>query len=441
MELEETLGLGDGEVRRHRTVLVEVWGPNGTHQQFGPLTCPVDIGSARSNQVVLDDEAVSRFHLVVEEQLDSTRIKDLGSRNGTWLQGHRIHEMALDQRVELTVGKSRVILDPAGRPQIEELPADPHFGDLIGHSVAMRRLFGMLLRAARAGTHVLLEGETGTGKELAARALHQMGPNPSGPFVVVDCGAASSTLVDAELFGHEVGAFTGADRERVGALEAADGGTLFLDEIGELPLSLQPKLLRALETGEVKRLGATRHEKVDFRVVSATHRSLRREINEGRFREDLYFRLAVLPLHIPPLRDRMEDLRPLVRTFLARALGLDPGAAQVPEPRADAIAFLERGTWPGNVRELRNTIERAAAFSEVDALSAGDLLPGLRAQHEALRADEVEGMEDAKRRFEHEYLIALLERHQWAVADAAAEARLHPKSLQRLMRRHGIKKP
>jgi transcriptional regulator of acetoin/glycerol metabolism len=266
------------------------------------------IGSHASNDIVLRDPMVSRFHCRLVREDGVWRLRDSGSMNGTKLDGVRVRDADVIEGGVLSVGDC-VIRVRAGAPQKEDaVPMMPSFGALVGTSLPMRRLFGLLDKIAQSDINVLIEGESGTGKELVATEIMQRSARADKAFVVVDCGAISPSLVESELFGHVRGAFTGADRDRMGAFEAADGGTVFLDEIGELPLELQPKLLRALEAREIRRVGETRARRVNVRVISATNRDLEREVNKGRFREDLYFRLAVISARVPSLRERPDDL-------------------------------------------------------------------------------------------------------------------------------------
>src|SRR5262249_4135140 len=277
------------------------------------------IGTHPSNDITLDDPAVSRFHCRLVLDRDRWRVEDSGSLNGTHLQGLQIHSAVLPAEARLAIGNSTIVIQADSKAGEKTLvPMMPSFGSLTGTGRAMRKLFALLEKVAGSEINCFIHGESGTGKELVATEIVQRGIRADKPFVVVDCGAISPTLVESELFGHIRGAFTGADRDRVGAFEAADGGTVFLDEIGDLPLELEPKLLRALEQREIRRVGETRTRKVNVRVISATNRDLEREVNKGSFRGDLYFRIAVITVRVPSLRERPEDLPHLIRAFLAQ---------------------------------------------------------------------------------------------------------------------------
>ena len=314
----------------------------------------VQIGTLKDSDVVLPDDSVSRRHCELTRTPEGWRVKDLGSTNGTTLAGNRIVEAFLAPGSVVGVGETRLRVTPVD----EVLAVDPaltdRFGDLIGGSLAMRQVFGVLEKVATTDVTVLIGGETGTGKELAARAIHEHSKRKNGPFMIVDCAAVAANLIESELFGHEKGAFTGADRLRKGAFEAADGGTVFLDEIGELPLELQPTLLRVLERREVKRLGSNETRTVNVRVVAATHRDLPALVKDGKFREDLYFRLAVVEVRLPPLRERKEDLPLLLGRWIEAHGG---------NVASDSVSLLQTHGWPGNVRELRNVWERARALA------------------------------------------------------------------------------
>ena len=278
----------------------------------------VTAGTLPENDLVLTDPTVSRHHAVVEEKADGYVLRDLNSTNGTFLEGARIREGYLAAGSATRLGETYMIFSPLEeRIETVQNSAD-RFGNLIGPSLSMREIFGILERVAPTDITVLIQGETGTGKELAARAIHDHSRVTEGPFVVFDCGAVASNLIESELFGHEKGAFTDAVKSRQGAFELADGGTLFLDEIGELTPALQPKLLRALDQQEVKRVGADQAVKVNVRVVAATNRDLEKEVKAGRFREDLFYRLSVVTVSLLPLRKHKEDIEPIAEHLLTR---------------------------------------------------------------------------------------------------------------------------
>jgi DNA-binding NtrC family response regulator len=326
------------------------------------------IGSHPSNDLVLRDPTVSRFHCRISREAGGWRVVDTDSKNGTRLDGVRVLVAELEAESLIAVGDSMIRVRPAKHGDARSIPVVQSFGALVGRSVAMQQLYGVLERIAASEIDVLIHGESGTGKELVASELVQRSGRADGPLVVVDCGAISPALVESELFGHIRGAFTGADRDREGAFEAADGGTIFLDEIGELPLELQPKLLRALEAREVRRVGQTKATRVDVRVIAATHRDLEREVNRGIFREDLYYRLAKVSVRVPSLRDRPDDLPLLIESFLTC---LDsPRSAHLFSPAV--IAEMQRHDWPGNVRELKNYVERSIVLDEAPSPSQRD---------------------------------------------------------------------
>ncbi|MBK6687517.1 MAG: sigma 54-dependent Fis family transcriptional regulator [Deltaproteobacteria bacterium] len=419
-----------------RSLELEITQGTEPSRRHGPLTPPIRVGSAEGNEVILTDPTVSRFHLSIEGDPLGLRVVDAGSTNGSFLGAVRIKDAYWPEGTPLRLGQTSLSWRAHGEDQPVELSAEPRLGALLGDSAVMRALFSTLRRLAASPVAVHLQGETGSGKELAARALHEEGPRRAGPLVVFDCGAVAPTLIESELFGHERGAFTGAETAREGALARANGGTLFLDEVGELPLTVQPKLLRALESGRYRTLGGAVEQLTQFRLVSATHRDLRRMVNEGTFREDLYFRLAVVPLKIPPLRERPEDLILLARFFLRQALGV----AEAPPLSEETQRVLTARDWPGNVRELKNAIERAVALGEPEAVESGQLQDALRTLEPLARRGDPTSLplEEAKRRFEREYLVRLLARLPDKVL-AASAAELHPKSLERLIRRHQLK--
>jgi two-component system, NtrC family, response regulator GlrR len=407
----------------------------------GPQVCTVNqravIGSAPSADVVVADATVSKLHADVEPREDGIWIRDLGSRNGTYIEGILVRDGAVPEGGGVRVGSTLLTMQREPEAKDVELWPDDSFGKLIGRSTAMRELFATLARVAPTDSSVLIQGETGTGKELVAGALHERSKRAAGPFVVVDCAALPENLLETELFGHARGAFTGADTAREGAIESADGGTVFLDEIGEVPLSVQPKLLRVLEARTVRRVGETQHRKVDVRFIAATHRNLRAMVNAGAFREDLYFRLSVLPVVVPPLRERVEDIPALVEAFLAVA------GAEWPE--GANLAELTQRPWLGNVRELRTFVERALIFGPKKALTmtggrpAASLAGATGGDTPAMLESPLkEAREVWMDRFEQAYLRQLLERHQRNVAAAAQAAGVHRTYLYRLIVKHGL---
>ena len=399
----------------------------------------IRFGSHESNEVVLNDPKVSRFHCRVIRGRTSWLLTDTGSTNGTRLDGVRVRDADLPSHgaCRLEIGDSRVILREGQTLGGAEALDRANFGDLYGTSIAMRKLFAVLERVAASEANLLIEGESGTGKELATLEVVRRSPRARKPFVVVDCGAISSNLIESELFGHVRGSFTGADRDRIGAFEAADGGTVFLDEIGEMPLDLQPKLLRALEAREIRRIGETKPRKVDVRVIAATNRSLEREVNQGRFREDLYFRLSVVTVRMPPLRERTEDLDILVRAVLENLDALDSSRLFTPEVMANLASY----NWPGNVRELRNYVERTivlqqAAPTRPPPPAASPSTPPAPVDIEIpFRAAKDQVIDE----FERAYLARLIEWAGGNVSKAARKAQLDRMHLHRLIQRYDLK--
>ncbi|HUQ03160.1 MAG TPA: sigma 54-interacting transcriptional regulator [Kofleriaceae bacterium] len=400
----------------------------------------VVIGSDEGTDLTLTDAAVSRFHCEIVVENGRVHVRDLGSRNGTQVGGVVVLDALLHAGAVIEVGRSRVRFDPGTDLVRIPLSAGDRFGVMVGRSTAMRAVFALLERAAASDATVLLTGETGTGKEAAAESIHAASPRRDGPFIVIDCGAIPPNLLEAELFGHEKGAFTGAASARTGAFEAATGGTIFLDEIGELSPDLQPKLLRALERREVKRIGANEHTTVDVRVIAATHRDLRAEVNAKRFRADLYYRLAVVEVTLPPLRERRDDLPLVVDHLLARV---------TPAQRAELTApgflgHLAAHGWPGNVRELRNYLDRCLALGVELApspVTATAVAAGAPAATSGVDASTPlrEAREEATRRFERAYLEDLLRRHGDNLAAAARAASVDRAHLYRLLWKHGLK--
>jgi transcriptional regulator with GAF, ATPase, and Fis domain len=402
------------------------------------------IGKSPDSDLTLSDETVSRMHCEIVREARGYLLRDLDSTNGTLLDGAEIREAFIKPGAILTVGKVELKVRPFSE-RIELLPSDStRFGSVYGKSISMREIFGLLERLAPTDATVLITGETGTGKDILARSVHDASPREKKPFLVVDCGAVVGSLIESELFGHEKGSFTGAAGQRQGAFELANGGTLFLDEIGELPLDLQPKLLRALEQRAFRRVGGSREIRVDIRVIAATKRNLRMEVERGKFREDLFFRLAVVPIEMPPLRERREDIPLLVEALVAT---LSP-EYQVAVPRATMDALVAHD-WPGNVRELRNVLERALYLARATGqreLSLASIpvsgavshspsapLPGFEAG-KSYRDTKAEW----EAIFEQHYVKWLLERNDGNISAAAREADMDRKYLHKLAKKHNL---
>ncbi|MCC7384883.1 MAG: sigma 54-dependent Fis family transcriptional regulator [Deltaproteobacteria bacterium] len=396
----------------------------------------IRIGRGEPNDLALDDDLASRLHAEISVLADGFRILDLGSRNGTFIDRHRVVDAFLSPGDRIRIGDSVLVFEAADGTVALPLAPGTRFGRLQAESVAMRRVLEVLGRAAATDVTLLIHGETGTGKEESARALHAASARAAGPFVVLDCGSVPATLLASELFGHEKGAFTGAVGLRKGAFERAHGGTLFLDELGELALDLQPQLLRVLERREVQRLGGEIVIPVDVRLVAATNRDLRRDVNAGRFRSDLYFRLAVVELTLPPLRERLADLPILIASILSDLEA--KGSVKVPPLSSFDLETLAKHYWPGNVRELRNVIERSVL------LGAGLDLPDVAGAVDTQAADEVSLLpyREAKAalvdRFERRYVEALLKRSEGNISKAAREAKMDRSYLLELIKKHGL---
>ena len=397
------------------------------------------IGTHPSSNFCLTDRTMSRFHCEIELGEGRALVRDLGSRNGTRVDGVMVKEAYLRKGALIALGRNVISFELADDRVSIPLYQEERFGLLCGRSPTMRAAFAKLARAAESDITVLLRGETGTGKDQAAESLHRLGPRRDKPFVVVDCGSLAGNLLETELFGHAKGAFTGADRARVGAAESAHKGTLFLDEIGELDIELQPKLLRLLERREVQRVGETRPVAVDVRVIAATSRNLRVEVNAGRFRSDLYYRLAVMEVALPSLRERFEDLSLLVDSLLERS-GVAPASA--PALRTpEFVARLARHDWPGNVRELRNYVESCLALADqapppgVDADQAGGRGAPVVDPSQPFRAARDRWL----RWFERRYLEELLRQQGDNVSAAARAAGVDREYFHRLLRRVGLR--
>jgi len=430
----------------------------------------IRIGARRGNDVQLSDSKVSGLHCEIRLDERGYRLIDLDSTNGTWVAGMRINDIYVAPGTQITLGSTKLRFQPLGESVEVALSADDRCAGMMGRSVKMRELFARLEKLAQSDATVLITGETGVGKELVAEAVHELSPRNNGPFVVLDCGSIPQNLIESELFGHERGAFTGATSSYAGAFERAHGGTVFLDEIGELPIDMQPKLLRVLERHEVRRIGGTRTVNVDIRVVAATNRDLGVEVNRGRFREDLYYRLAVARVHVPPLRERREDIPLLIEHFLS----ITPGGEHAHlEPAT--VELMMKHDWPGNVRELRNVIERAVLLSEVpagesafrrthfpspavvsgavesktdrDAAASGARAASAGGEDDVMQApiDTTVPFKLAKQdlitEFERRYIKRLLEQHDGNISAAARAAGIDRMSIHKMLNRLGMHNP
>ena len=390
------------------------------------------IGQSAASDVRLEDPLVSRRHAAVESSGSKLRLTDLGSTNGTFVNGVEVEEALLRGGEEIRVGATRLTVELVDATAVVRLPRAFGFGKLVGSSPAMRRLYPLCARLAASDVSVLIEGETGTGKEVLAESLHEASTRASKPFVVFDCTTVAASLVESALFGHEKGAFTGAVERKRGVFEMADGGTLFIDEIGDLSPALQPKLLRALERREIQRVGADHWRRVDVRVLAATRRDLEREVQEGRFRDDLFYRLAVTRVELPPLRHRVGDVGVLAEYFWMQLGGTPP----LPE---DLRRRFEAYPWPGNVRELHNAVARHLAIGDLAYEQAGEpdepegggadrADAGPEAKAESLDAILELGLpyprakEQVMEAFTRRYVERLLERHGGNITQAAGES-------------------
>jgi len=389
----------------------------------------VSVGTARDNLIVASDVTVSRYHLEVVARPEGIILNDLGSTNGTYVGAVRIDRATIPIGTLVTLGRTTIRFDDAVRTTVPA-PTEVHeLAGMIARSRSMLQLFEDVQRVAAANTAVLIVGESGTGKEGVAEAIHARSNRAKAPFVTIDCGALSSALLASELFGHEKGAFTGADRTHAGAFERAGEGTVFLDEIGELPPADQSSLLGVLERRRFRRVGGTADIELRARVIAATNRDLRAEVNNGRFRHDLYHRIAVIVLRLPPLRERTDDILPLVRHF-ATELGATGDIASTFGP--EVLAAWQRRPWWGNVRELRNAVEAALVIG-----------PGAGIDHAIAATDEVVRYKDARatvvRDFERAYLARVVASAGGNVAQAARLAQMDRSHLIDLLNRHGLK--
>ncbi len=406
----------------------------------------VTVGSGADCDLVLADDRVSRRHCRLALTERGVLLEDLDSKNGTVLGTAAILRALVPADTPVLLGSSRLVVTVSGERAVLPLHPVAHFGGAIGGSLSMRALFARLERASASQETILLLGESGTGKEILAHAVHEASSRRAQPFVVLDCSAVAPNLVEDELFGHEKGAFTGAQSTRAGVFEQASGGTLFIDEIGELPLELQPKLLRVLETRQARRIGAAAKASfdVDCRIVAATHKDLRALVAEGQFRSDLYYRLQVLELHVPPLREHKEDIPLLVERFLASATP----PRRLGDLPPNSLSMLSAHDWPGNVRELRNAVARLLVFADLGDLKGAPPAAGASPVAGAPRDDAELGpllampLRDARsavvERFERDYLRAMLRRMGGNVIRAAEAMGVTRQMVYKMTTRYGL---
>ena len=438
----------------------------------------IRIGSMEDNDIVLHDDTVSRYHCKIVQDDTGYALVDNRSTNGTFINKVRIREAFLKPGAILSAGQSQLRFN-AKEEEVQIVPSrSDRCAGLIGGNARMREIYAIIEKIAPTATTVVIDGETGTGKEVVAQAIHSLSPRSRNDLVVFDCGAVPPNLIESELFGHEKGSFTGAVMTRQGLFEQADGGTLFLDELGELPIDLQPKLLRALEQREVRRVGSTKAAKVDVRIIAATNRNLEEEVKAGRFRQDLFYRLSVVRLHLPSLRERADDIALLVQHFLDSGSynKLPSGSPKVRTVARDALTALQNYPWPGNVRELVNVVERAVSFCDGGTLEPNDLPDYVRsarpptagasgklpAQRRATTGasptvpvmdpgapapaptEELlnKTFKDAKERwvasFERDYIAELLRRNSGNISHAARESDIDRKYFRKLMKKYDI---
>ena len=448
----------------------------------------VTVGSLDENNLVIHGDTVAPHHAQIVQEDDAYIIRDLDSATGTYVNQVRIREAYLSPGCQLRFGDEAFIFQPLDEDVAVVPSSEEKFGDIIGGNVKMREIYGILEKIAPTNTTVLIEGETGTGKEVIAHTLHKMSLRAKKPFVVFDCGAVPESLIESELFGHEKGSFTGAIMTRQGLFELAQGGTIFLDELGELNLELQPKLLRVLENREVRRVGAAKAMPVDVRVVAATNRKLEDEVQNNRFRQDLFYRLSVVRIFLPPLRDRIDDLPLLVKHFLKNSsFNRDRNSnLKLRSISSLALRAMQSYKWPGNVRELLNVVERACSLADGDCIEIGDLpeyiakcvdyeppvqpapapvqppvsasgninnavgnsnIPAASAPSipsPAMAALTEKSFKDAKEEwlagFEGDYIKAVLERTNYNISQASRESDIDRKYFRKLMKKYNISK-
>ncbi len=400
---------------------------------------PVVVGRDPNTQIAMTDQEVSSLHCELRATNEGILVKDLGSTNGTFIGALRVREVVVTKSCELTVGQSSLVIEPTAKHRVDVGFAE-RFGGLVGNAPKMRRVFGVLEKVSATPLSVLILGETGTGKEVVAKAIHESSPRKSGPFVVVDCGSIPPTLAESLLFGHEKGSFTGATERRKGALAEADKGTLFLDELGELPLELQPKLLRALAERQIKRVGGNQFEPMDVRVLAATRRDLGAEMNAGRFRSDLFFRIAQVRIELPALRERITDLPLLIEEICGR-VGRPEHAKTVEQWINSRMGSYD---WPGNVRELVNVVSVAATLADTPNAIDDVLTLARDTAVDSQAGKAATAFTEAKRgaisQFERGYFSSLSRAAKGNVSEMARQSGMERHHVRAYLRKYGIEK-
>ena len=451
----------------------------GRAQEFIFDKTPISVGAMEDNDLVIEDDTVSRYHCRLLQERETYVLQDLESTNGTFINRVRIREAWLTPGCTINLGDTSLSFTPVDETMEIKPSNRDRFGGIIGQNVKLREIYGILEKVAPTNATIVIEGETGTGKEVVAHAIHQASSRADKPFMVFDCSAVPDNLIESELFGHEKGAFTNAISTRQGVFELANTGTIFLDELGELGLEMQPKLLRVLEQREVKRVGASKAAKVDVRVIAATNRDLEEEVKAGRFRQDLFYRLSVVRIRLPALRERKDDIKLLVAHFLNN-LSFNRKADGQPKVRgvtAEALELMIAYNWPGNVRELLNMCERAVSFAEGLEITAEDLpdyvrnvSPSGNGPRKIIATSAVDPKEeapkslpvtpvqiatdtvpaghlemtfkDAKEKwvssFEREYILHLLKKNNNNISHAARESDIDRKYFRKLMKKYEI---
>lgn len=408
------------------------------------LTRPIiRVGTKSDNEIVIKDDTVSRTHFQITQSKDGYLCQDAESLNGVFINGIRVKEAFVSEGSIIRIGSTELKFLPMDET-FEVVPSKKsRYANLIGGSMAMRKIYTIIDKIASSDVTVIIEGESGTGKELVAAAIHEKSKRNKKPFVVFDCSAVAENLIESELFGHEKGSFTGATGLRHGAFELADSGSIFLDEIGELNIDMQPKLLRVLENRSIRRVGGDRTMPIDVRVVAATNRHLESEVKQGNFREDLFYRLNVVPIFLPPLRKRKEDIPMIVEHFIEQHNEENPDRT-CEGISTSAMELLLAYDWPGNVRELKNTISRAFSFMEGKQILPDDIPERVRVPIARAELDIREdlGFKDAKEQwvasFEKQYLAEILKKNGFNISAAAKEAGIDRKSVQRLIRKYNL---